>query len=399
MNGVSNGRAENRVFISDARVVPTDTVGVASEEGWTDGRSGQFGEPQEPHCPGRIIKATFQDALRGELQFDRDLTYHEVYDDAPNPCLKLNGPGAIGLPLNDIQIDAIKRFCVADPAAGENVCFFPGEQIEIRNPTWTSWFQDVVVAHLNKALGTSAEPLLIGLRIRGPQTTDTASILQQRVTAFHLWRQALNADPAQLSHTSIPTRPEATTPSIYLYILKRNYRTVAGLCRNQLRGSDQWLMSLMEPLARMFHFDVHLARAKYTRTGEAYAPTKRSRMAERFGRGSDASSLDSFDDDDDDESLNLDKLEMEDDVPSIKFRGVYTLDGEKVRIVGGEIERITGDELEDEEQKKFVINGTLYDGKPSDKGWKRRDSEVILLLRLGLQMLTIHCPIANKLAW
>ncbi|KAK1217106.1 hypothetical protein PQX77_020252 [Marasmius sp. AFHP31] len=217
--------------------------------------------------------------------------------------------------------------------------------------------------------------------------------------AFHLWRQALNVDPAQLSHTSIPARPEATTPSIYLYILKRKYRTVAGLCRNQLRGSDQWLMSLMEPLARMFHFDVHLARAKYTRTGEAYAPTKRSRMAERFGRDSDASSLDSFDDDDDDESLNLDKLEMEDNVPSIKFKGVYTLDGEKVRIAGGEIERITGDELEDEEQKNFVINGTLYDGKPSDKGWKRRDSEVILLLRLGLQMLTIHCPIANKLAW
>ncbi|KAK1229955.1 hypothetical protein PQX77_006969 [Marasmius sp. AFHP31] len=98
----------------------------------------------------------------------------------------------------------------------------------------------------------------------------------------------------------------------------------------------------MESLARMFHFDVHLAHAEYTRTGEAYAPAKRSCMAERFEKHSDTSSLDSFDDDDDDESLNLDKLEMEDDVPSIKFGGVYTLDEENVRIAGGEPKELRG---------------------------------------------------------
>ncbi|KAL0057446.1 hypothetical protein AAF712_015911 [Marasmius tenuissimus] len=468
MNGVSNGHAGSRVFISDAPVVPTATVGVASGEDRTDGRSGQLGEPEESYCPGRMIKATFQDALRDDLQFDGDLTYHKVYDDAPNPCLKLDGPGAIGLPLNDIQIDAIKGFCIADPAAGENACFFPGEKIAIRNPKWTTWLNDVVVSHLNKALGASAKSCLIGLRIRGPQATGTAGVLRQRVMyagqyanfsvvlpsphtggdicfdcgvtthmchtarhseisttvagalsdsdlvlhpvdsgsvvsleyiltcspganiprlphlqhayeclyrAFSLWRQVLNADPAQLSHASTPARPEAAAPSVYFYVLKREYRTAVDLRRNLLGGSDQRLMTLMEPLARMFHFDVHLAHADYTRTGEAYAPTKRSRIAERFGKHPDASSLDSFDDDYDDESLDLDRLEMEDDVPSIKFGGVYTLDGEKVRISGSEIERITGRELEDEEQKKFVINGTLYDGDPSDMGWERWDSE------------------------
>ncbi|KAK1234703.1 hypothetical protein PQX77_002090 [Marasmius sp. AFHP31] len=151
----------------------------------------------------------------------------------------------------------------------------------------------------------------------------------------------------------------------------------------------------MEPLARMFHFDVHLAHAEYTRTGEAYAPTKRSHMAERFGRDSDASSLDSFDDNDDDESLNLNKLEMEDDVPSIKFRGVYTLDEENMRIAGGETERITGDELEDEEQKKFVINGTLYDGKPSDKGWERWDSERGQLTHIWTRKVIMVTPASS----
>ena len=50
------------------------------------------------------------------------------YDDAPNPCLKLDGPGPIGLPLNDIQLDAIKKFFIEDTETSENAWIFPAKR-------------------------------------------------------------------------------------------------------------------------------------------------------------------------------------------------------------------------------------------------------------------------------
>ncbi|KAL0061903.1 hypothetical protein AAF712_011279 [Marasmius tenuissimus] len=154
-----------------------------------------LGQDDEDYNPDTAIKAAFKDAFKtGDLEYDGDFTYSRLFHDAPNPCLKLEGPGAIGLPLNNIQIDVIKRFCVEDEVGasgtGGNTWIYPSEKVMTTllflyvNPAWSSWLSEIVVPQLTGALGASANPILIpdGLKIRGPQTntTPTPIVVKQR---------------------------------------------------------------------------------------------------------------------------------------------------------------------------------------------------------------------------
>jgi len=60
-------------------------------------------------------------------------------------------------------------------------------------------------------------------------------------------------------------------------------------------------------------------------------------------------------------------------IRTIKFRGVYTLNGEKVKIT----ERLSREpemEYDNEEQDRaYMINGNLYDSEPSDVERMRHD--------------------------
>ncbi|KAK1234702.1 hypothetical protein PQX77_002089 [Marasmius sp. AFHP31] len=388
------------------------------------------------------------------------------------PDAMIKGPGAIGLPLNNIQLDAIKRFCVEDEAGtsgtGGNTWIYPGEKVmEIRNPAWTSWLSDVVVAQLTDTLGASAKPILFlnGLKIRGPQidTMHTRVVVKQCVRdagqyaavsiilpsphmggdinvscggvtkvfrtakhseistmvigslcgadlildqvdsgnvvsleytiacpsgtspprvpqlqhakdclqrAFHLWRQAVDAESTQISDPSAPKSLAA--PNFYIYTLAHTYSAL-DLRKTSLRGCDQKLISLMEPLARTFRFDLHLASVKYIHSGSAYSPSKRSRIADRSGMRWDDSDLDSFDEEDDD--FDPWELEMPSDSydvgRSIKFIDVFTLDGQQVTMTGREVDRISSSDLDDEEQESLVINGKMYDEEPTDVDWER----------------------------
>ncbi|KAK1229954.1 hypothetical protein PQX77_006968, partial [Marasmius sp. AFHP31] len=376
MNRIDNLSNEIHVPIRDV------DSGLASPIAQNDRTLGQ---DDEDYKPDAMIKAAFKEASKtGDLEYDGDFAYSRLFHDAPNPCLTLEGPGAIGLPLNNIQLDAIKKFCVEDEAGtsgtGGNTWIYPGEKVvtmEIRNPAWTSWLSDVVVAQLTDTLGASAKPILIlnGLKIRGPQTdtmhtrvivkqcvrdagqyaavsiilpsphmggdmnvscggvtkvfrtakhseistmvigslcdadlildqVDSGNVVSLEYTiacpsgtspprvpqlqhakdclqrAFHLWRQAVDAESTQIFDPSAPKSLPA--PNFYIYTLTHTYSAL-DLRKTSLRGCDQKLISLMEPLARTFRFDLHLASVKYTHSGSAYSPSKRSRIADRSG--------------------------------------------------------------------------------------------------------------------
>ncbi|KAL0571218.1 hypothetical protein V5O48_010741 [Marasmius crinis-equi] len=425
--------------------------------------------------PVKVIKAAFEDAFAGDLKFNGDFAYFKLFDSGAdaslNPCLRLKGLGSIGLPLNELQIDAIKKCCYADGVTGENVWHFPGHDIEFRNPAWNTWFDDKMVAPLKKALGVSASPttaIFDRLTIRGPQTEyDLISIpkkLQNLIflidrgqqdsanerflhprqfasfsvilpsphtggdmvfncrdeaievfhtadhseistmlvggyssigrvrkpigsgyvvsldyalvclsdgpvpclptfklatyvlsNAFYLWRQAVDNCPPRANSEEGYAETSAA-PDILMCLLKRKCKSSSsGLQTTLLHFLDRRIIALMEPLARMYGFDLHLARPKFKQTAQLGEGSK------RYNDSDDESTAGS-------EDLNPDHYTMPDSEETeccIKLgKEVYTLDGQPVKMNGPLIESIEQIVDFDDHQWLF-INGSVLEAECS----------------------------------
>ncbi|KAJ6510824.1 hypothetical protein C8R45DRAFT_1068742 [Mycena sanguinolenta] len=110
-------------------------------------------------APSTDIKADFEAALQDGFDFDGVFAFSERYGMgvAPNPCLKIDGLGTVGIPLSDRDARAII-------SASQPVCVFHNdtgtsgrwelapEKVHFENPAWNTWIQTTAGAAASTAL-------------------------------------------------------------------------------------------------------------------------------------------------------------------------------------------------------------------------------------------------------
>ncbi|KZV92501.1 hypothetical protein EXIGLDRAFT_749642 [Exidia glandulosa HHB12029] len=86
------------------------------------------------------IEADLVTALWSNLQFQGAPAWSNVYPNAPNPGLQVDGLGAVGLPLGDFMAGGIKSVC--DVPVIPNVWELDAARIRCTD-AWTTWVEDV----------------------------------------------------------------------------------------------------------------------------------------------------------------------------------------------------------------------------------------------------------------
>ncbi|KAF9022458.1 hypothetical protein BDZ89DRAFT_1137300 [Hymenopellis radicata] len=104
------------------------------------------------------IKDDLNAALSGEFQFDGTFAHSNVYTDAPNPCLNLDGLGSVGLPLSERDARAIMEVATAGTGVEQGLWTFPGVKVHFDNPQFTNWIMHTAVPSINTALAAYVAP-------------------------------------------------------------------------------------------------------------------------------------------------------------------------------------------------------------------------------------------------
>jgi len=100
--------------------------------------------------------------LEGPLDFKGSFAFHKAYIDAPNPILRLDAIGYIGLPLNQREAKVVISHCIQAPfGKGERTVVdksvrdtweIDASQVHFDNPAWNI-FMDGVVREVCTTLG------------------------------------------------------------------------------------------------------------------------------------------------------------------------------------------------------------------------------------------------------
>ncbi|KAK1234756.1 hypothetical protein PQX77_002029 [Marasmius sp. AFHP31] len=102
-------------------------------------------------------KEAFERAITNDLEFDGEFAHSVIHQDAPNPGLKLDGPGPIGLPLNDVQVKLIMKDINTAHDTEQNFWRFPGARIQCSNLLWHAWLKANVIEGLHSKLDASIQ--------------------------------------------------------------------------------------------------------------------------------------------------------------------------------------------------------------------------------------------------
>ncbi|KAL0056769.1 hypothetical protein AAF712_016622, partial [Marasmius tenuissimus] len=100
-------------------------------------------------------KEAFERAIADDLEFDGEFAHSVTHQDAPNPGLKLEGPGPIGLPVNAVQVEMIMKDTNTVHNAEQNCWRFPGARIQCSNLLWHAWLKENVIEGLHSKLDAS----------------------------------------------------------------------------------------------------------------------------------------------------------------------------------------------------------------------------------------------------
>ncbi|KAK7039307.1 hypothetical protein R3P38DRAFT_473664 [Favolaschia claudopus] len=116
--------------------------------------------------PSTDIKGDFENALEDNFYFDGVFAYSQRYDMgvAPNPCLKIDGLGTVGIPLSERDARAI--ISASAPVIGTNndtktsgMWELPSEKVHFDNSAWGTWIDGTAGTSASKALtATSIKP-------------------------------------------------------------------------------------------------------------------------------------------------------------------------------------------------------------------------------------------------
>ena len=73
--------------------------------------------------------------MDGELGSPTSISFNKTYEDAPNPVLRLQNVGSVGLPLSDRDADIIKAHAIQAP-------FGKGERTLVDKSVRDTWEMD-----------------------------------------------------------------------------------------------------------------------------------------------------------------------------------------------------------------------------------------------------------------
>ena len=79
-----------------------------------------------------------------ELCFNGDFAYGAPLPHVPNPCLYIEGFGALGLPLNEREAKhVLNHFTHAAESDSNAICSIDASQVSFQNPAWQSALTEI----------------------------------------------------------------------------------------------------------------------------------------------------------------------------------------------------------------------------------------------------------------
>ncbi|KAJ7641770.1 hypothetical protein FB45DRAFT_900979 [Roridomyces roridus] len=109
--------------------------------------------------PSVDIKEEFENALQDGFEFDGAFAYSKRYEmsAAPNPCLNIDGLGAVGIPLSERDARAIIAAStpVTSPSGDTGSWEMPSDKVRFDNPAWDVWLQKTAGSEASTALISS----------------------------------------------------------------------------------------------------------------------------------------------------------------------------------------------------------------------------------------------------
>ncbi|KAL0565075.1 hypothetical protein V5O48_016954, partial [Marasmius crinis-equi] len=94
--------------------------------------------------PSEDIVGDLEDALSGDLDFQGTFAFCKTYDDAPNPCLSLEGLGMVGLPLSQREARVVIENSIQAP-------FGQGERTVVDREVRDTWEMDASKVQFKQA--------------------------------------------------------------------------------------------------------------------------------------------------------------------------------------------------------------------------------------------------------
>ncbi|KAF8198172.1 hypothetical protein K438DRAFT_1966916 [Mycena galopus ATCC 62051] len=109
------------------------------------------------------IARDFEATVKAGFTFDGNFAFSTRYStrDAPNPCLKIDGIGTVGIPLSERDALAIISAAVPVCAAHDStpsIWEVPADKIHFDDPAWESWIRKTVFAATYTSLELNPTP-------------------------------------------------------------------------------------------------------------------------------------------------------------------------------------------------------------------------------------------------
>ncbi|KAF9022471.1 hypothetical protein BDZ89DRAFT_1070638 [Hymenopellis radicata] len=140
---------------------------IQAIEDWDNYQGADIYDYRPLTAPSTDIKEDMEAALSEAPQPESTsaFAHSNVYTDAPNPCLNLDGVGSIGLPLSERDALAIASVSVVGWGVEQGLWTLPGDKVHFDNPQWTDWVS-AVASSVNTALAVDVPMSLIRCRLR-----------------------------------------------------------------------------------------------------------------------------------------------------------------------------------------------------------------------------------------
>ncbi|KAG8962450.1 hypothetical protein FRC05_005342 [Tulasnella sp. 425] len=149
-------------------VQPDDERAGDDSDSESDGQSDSEsnGQSDQPviEDPSEDIRTDLENVLKGDLQFEGTFYFNKTYTDAPNPVLRLNTLGRIGLPLSQREAKHVAANSGQAPfGMGERTLVdtnvrdtweMDAAEVSFDNPAWKN-FMDRVVQEVCERLGVN----------------------------------------------------------------------------------------------------------------------------------------------------------------------------------------------------------------------------------------------------
>ncbi|KAG8980954.1 hypothetical protein FRB90_007373, partial [Tulasnella sp. 427] len=110
----------------------------------------RFPSTKKQMSSSNSIASQLSKVFKTEIKFHGEFCFSKTYQTAPNPTLRLEGPGLMGLPANGRDLQAIKKHSKASDASSEhtsgatNSWAMEPSKVVFGNPAWSEFLKTIV---------------------------------------------------------------------------------------------------------------------------------------------------------------------------------------------------------------------------------------------------------------